>query len=327
VIVSQDMIPLDQPSEWKRALEGVKHTFGHTWQNCYAMHLTTGFKSYLYSFLSGDVRILCPIAEREYNGSVDILKPFGFSGFIGTGDCPEFPYHWKEFVRHRGYVCGYLGLNPIFDYNTHFASREIRQYDTVYVLDLTLSLDRLWENLSENRKRQLREANIVHSNPVSDKSSLTDFFLTNYVDFFHRKNAAQFYLFSRETLSFLFNLDNVLMVGAQNSEKMEAVSVFAYTADVGEYLFNVSLPGGEKHTAPLLWYAINYLKSLHIPLLNLGGGGGGMAEFKRRFGGSQLPLRCIKQIYDQQVFENLCRQANADPWDSTGYFPPYRKGP
>jgi hypothetical protein len=325
VSILQDMIPLDQPSQWKKALEGVKHTFGHTWENCYAMHLTTGFKSYLYCFVSGDVRILSPIAEREYNGSVDILKPFGFSGFIGTGDCSEFPHHWKEFVRHKGYVCGYLGLNPIFDYNTHFASGEIRQYDTVYVLDLSLSLDRLWENLSANRKRQLREGNIIHSNLVSDKSSLTDFFLANYVDFFHRKNAAQFYLFSRQTLSFLFNLDNVLLVGAQNSEKVEAVSVFAYTADVGEYLFNVSLPGGEKHTVPLLWYAINYLKSLQIPLFNLGGGGGGMAEFKRRFGGREFPLRCIRQIYEPELFEMLCRRANVDPDDLTGYFPPYQK--
>ena len=238
------------------ALKGIKHSFGHTWENCYAMNLTTGFKTYLYCFESKNIRIICPIAERKFDGYIDILKPFGFSGFVANGDCPEFSHCWKKFNRQKDYICGYLGLNPIFDYSTLFDPNEICQYDTIYFLDLTLSLDELWANLSTNRKRQLRDWDNISSNLVLEKSTLTDFFLANYVDFFRRKDAAQFYFFSRDTLSFLFSLDNVLMVGASNSEKVEAVSVFTYTADVGEYLFNVSLPEGRHHSAALLWYGV-----------------------------------------------------------------------
>ena len=126
-------------------------------------------------------------------------------------------------------------------------------------------------------------------------------------------------------MSFLFDLDNVLIVGAPNSGQMEAVSVFTYTADVGEYLFNVSLPEGQNHTVALLWYGVNYLKSLQIPRLNLGGGGGGIGEFKRRFGGKELALKCLKQVYEPEIYKELCRRTNTNPNDRTGYFPAYRQ--
>jgi hypothetical protein len=323
--IRQYCIPLDSQSEWKEALKGIRHSFGHTWENCYAMHLTTNLKTYLYCFEQDNIRIVCPIAEREYEGYIDVVKPFGFSGFIGNADCPEFSRHWKDFAQQRGYVCGYLGLNPIFDYSNYFDPGEIYQYNTVHVLDLTFSVAELWANLSTNRKRELRDWDNISSNLTVQRAELADFFLANYVDFFHRKGAEQFYLFRKETLTFLFSLDNILLVGGSNSGRVEAVSVFFYTPNVGEYLFNVSLPEGKKHTSALLWYGVNQLKSLGIPLLNLGGGEGDIGESKRRFGTKQFPLRCVKQIYQRSIYEKLCRRANADPNDTTGYFPPYEK--
>jgi hypothetical protein len=310
----------------ERGLKGDQAFIRPYLENCYAMSLTTGFKTFLYCFESDNVRIVCPISEREYDGYIDIVKPFGFSGFVGNGDCSEFRYYWKEFARQRGYVCGYLGLNPIFDYSSHFDPDEVHQYDTVHVLDLTLSLDELWVNLNKNRKKQLKDWDAIRHDLSHEKPVLTDFFLAHYEDFFRRKGAEQFYFFSRETISFLLSLDNVMIAGAPNTENVAAVTVFAYTADVADDLFHVYLPTGKGHSAALIWQGVNHFKSLQIPLLNLGGGGGGMREYKRYFGGRELDLKCIKQSYDPDIYEKLCRRANADPNDRTGYFPPYRKG-
>ena len=87
----------------------------------------------------------------------------------------------------------------------------------------------------------------------------------------------------------------------------------------------MSLPEGRDLTPYLIWYAVTYLKSLGIPLLNLGGGGGGIGESKRRYGGTQHPLRCIKQVYRPALYSRLCGERGADPTDLTGYFPAYRK--
>ncbi|OGW53954.1 MAG: hypothetical protein A2Y81_03185 [Nitrospirae bacterium RBG_13_43_8] len=320
--IEQRFIPLKSPLDWKEALRGIKHTFGHTWENCYAMQLTTGLRTYLYSFEKDDIRFVCPIAEREFGGYVDITKPFGFSGFVGNGSLPELSVHWREFVGERGYICGYLGLNPLFDYSSHFDSRDIFRYNTIYVLDLTMTDAELFAKLSTNRKRQLKDWDEISSTLVFQESSLKEFFFENYFDFLRRKNASPVYFLSVETLSYLFCLDNVILVGAKESGHVVAVSVFTYTADAAEYLFNVSVPKGRQHAAALVWYAVRYFKSLGIPIINLGGGS---AEFKRRFGSKELPIACLKQVYQPEVYRMLCRRVEVDANDMGGYFPAYRK--
>jgi hypothetical protein len=256
------------------------------------------------------------------------VKPYGFSGFVGNGDCAEFPNYWKEFARQRGYVCGYLGLNPVFENSTYFEQEEVYQYNDIYVLDLTPSYEELFANLDMNRKRQLKHWNTSLPNIVTERPAVTEFFLANYLEFVQRKDASPEYYFSRDTLAFLSSLDNVFVVGARNFGNLAAVSVFAYTADIGDFLFNVSLPEGRQYSVALLWWAVNHLKSLGVPFLNLGGGdreNDSLAEFKRRFGGKKLALRCLKQVYEPGIYEKLCRRANVDPGDMTGYFPAYRR--
>jgi hypothetical protein len=70
------------------------------------------------------------------------------------------------------------------------------------------------------------------------------------------------------------------------------------------------------------------LRELGVPILNLGGGvkvGAVVAEIKRRFGATRVPLGRVRQVYDHQRFDALCARAGVDPMDWSGYFPPYRK--
>ena len=320
-------MPLDAPAEWGEALSRVRHAFAHTWENCYAMHLTTGFKTYLYCFEAENLRVVCPLAERKFQGYIDIVTPYGFSGFVGDGDCSGFRQRFTDFVKRQGYVCGYIALNPILENTTCLAHWETFQHNSIYVLDLTLGYNELYANLSTNRKRQLRDRAEIVSHTVSERDGLINFFLSNYSEFFRAKHASSVYHFSEDTLSYLLNLNNVFLVGARGPEGVEAVSVFAYTPYVGDFLFNVSLPRGRHHSAALLWHGLTRLKALKVPLLNLGGGiseNDGVARFKQRFGGKRLALRCLKQVYQPEVYVELCRRANVDDTNMAGYFPAYR---
>lgn len=326
--VHQRCISADSPDDWCNALQDIPHAFAHTWESCRAMQLTTGLTTYLYCFERAGIRIVCPIAERVFDQSTDIVTPYGFSGFVGNGDCPDFPYYWKEFVAQKGYLCGYIGLNPLFENSTYVDQQEVCRYNTLYVLDLTLSIDALFQMLSTNRKRQLKNWCTISKGLVIGGSALTDFFLTNYLEFVRAKKALGVYGFSAKTLSQLLSSKNVFVVGVLGSNGVEAVSVFGYTPYAAEYLFNVSLPSGRQHSAALIWYAINHLKERNIPRLNLGGGvreNDGVARFKQRFGAKELPLGCVKQVYDSENFAKLCHRAGTDPQDRIGYFPPYRK--
>lgn len=327
-MVRHSCIPLESPKDWQDALVGMKHAFGHTWESCYAMHLTTGLKTYLYRGEFAKGVLVCPLAERVFDGHVDIVTPYGFSGFVGNGDCPEFSSHWRQFAKEQGYVCGYIGLNPLFVNDAHFDPHELHVYNSIYVLDLTLPEHELFANLSLNRKRQIRSGQTCSRDPIFDRAATRAFFLAHCAAFFRVKRASTAYDFSADTLSFLFGLDNLLAIGAQGPRGLEAVSVFTYTEYAAEYLFNISLPDGRHHAAHLLWCGVKHLKSLDIPLLNLGGGvheNDSVTEFKRRFGAKKLPLSCLKQVYDPATYECLCRQMREDPKDMTGYFPPYRR--
>jgi hypothetical protein len=112
-------ISLDDPSRWGSALAGVPHAFGHTWEHCYGMHLSSGLLTFLYYFEAENTRIVCPFSERTYGGHVDLVTPYGFSGFTGSGSCADFPSHWRPFAQIRRYVCGYIGLHPLFENDTY----------------------------------------------------------------------------------------------------------------------------------------------------------------------------------------------------------------
>jgi hypothetical protein len=302
-MIKHDYIPLNSPAQWNAALDGIKHAFAHTWEACYAIHLTTEWKTYLYCFEADEIRIVCPIVEREFRKYTDVVTPYGFSGFVGNKEYPQFSMHWNEFVRQRGYICGYIGLNPYLGSKTYFEPNDLYPSNSTYVLDLTLSSEELFANLSTNRKRQLKNWSNHLPQLVFEKSILRDFLLTHYLDFVRSKGASSVYDFSKDTLSFLLDLDNVLIVGARGTDQVEAVSVFAHSEHAGEYLFNVSLPVGRHHAVTLLWYGVNYLRECGIPLLNLGGGiskDDGVAHFKQRFGATEMSLASLNKCMNSK---------------------------
>jgi hypothetical protein len=322
---SHRRIPLDARSEWGHALEDMPHGFAHTWAHCHAIHLTTGLPTYLYCFERDGARVVCPLSERRYRGQADIVTPYGFNGFTGTGNCHRFTEDWAEFVTGEGYVCGYIGLNPTLDQATGYASETARIHNSVFVVDLRAPIEQLLEAVQPRRRTQLRAPLAPRTRLVWDRERLANFFTTTYPDFMRRAGAAPVYGFNAATLSFLCSQDSLFLVGVEVEGSLEAVVVFGYTPWVADYLFGVALPHGRHHSARLLWSGVEHLHALGVPLLNLGGGArpnDGIAEFKRRFGAAELPLMSLRQVYRPEVFRALCLAAGVGPGEE-GYFPPY----
>lgn len=325
--MKQTLIPLNKREEWTAALQGVEHAFGHTWESCYALHLTTHQPTQLYVFEQDDAKVVCPVAERTIDGHTDIVTPYGFSGFAGNKEVENFQLYWKQFAREAGYVCGYIGLNPIFEKRSLLEEQELSEYNRLFILDLTLPMEVLFSNLPSNRKGGARKLQKIQHQLSTNKSDLQKFFVENFNQFYAEKNASSVYCFSDETLSFLTNLENVILIGVEQEGQIVAVSVFAYTPYVAEYLFNISLPEGKQYTVPLIWWAVNHFQSIQISKLNLGGGVqpyDSLAEFKARFGAQPYPLKSLKQVYDPEAYLQLCHTYHVSP-SIEGYFPPYRQ--
>ena len=273
------------------------------------------------------MRVVCPIAERGLGDQVDIVTPYGFGGFALNGDWGQFPEDWGEFARARGWVSGYLGLNPLLCEPRGFALEEVHVHNRLFVMDLSGSGADLRQRLSKNRRRELRNWPSVAAHLEDDRTRLSDFLLSTHADFFARKGAGSATDFDQRTIAAIAALGDVLMVGAGRGGRVESVAVFGHTPHCADYLFNVSAPGGERDTAHLVWWAVERLRELGIERLNLGGGvreGDGVAEFKRSFGAGQHRLVSLRQVYRPAAYEDLCREAGVDPDRRSGYFPPYR---
>ena len=321
-----ELIPLSEPERWAHALSDLPHGHAHTWGFCSAVQLSSRLPTYLYAYESGTARVVCPLAERDFDGEVDVTTPYGFGGFARNGDCARFPGDWADFSRSRGWVCSYVALNPLFCDADGFAQEEVHVHNRLYVMDLRGSDEEIRARLSQNRRRQLRGWSSVAATLEHDRDTLTDFLLRTYAAFFARRGAGSATDFSAETMAATAALDDVLMVGAGEGGSVEAVALFGHTAHAGDYLFGVSVPGGERHAVHLIWSGVERLRALGVATLNLGGGvqeGDDLAEFKRRFGAAELPLRTLRQVHRAGVYERLCRSAGVTS-DRSGWFPPYR---
>jgi len=231
-------------------------------------------------------------------------------------------------MKRKGYVCGYISINPVFQNDSYFDPKDAYQTTSLFILDLTKSLTELFENLDANRKKQIKNFRRIESSFIYDRKILTEFFINNYYDFLKRVGASDANYFSKETLEFICNLENVFMVGAGNENKIEAVYIFSYTDYIADCMFNVSTPEGREYTSVLFWRGLKFFRSKKIPYLNLGGGvkkDDTIAMSKERFGGSKLPFMSLRQVYDSEVYNELCVKNGTDPDDMSGYFPPYRK--
>jgi len=308
--LNQTLIPIGDRKKWTEALQQVPYAFGHTWESCYAISLTTGLDTYLYHFEDDGVHIVCPFSERVYGGHVDVYTPYGFSGFVCNQGYDGFSLIWEKFAADHNYVCGYITMNPFLNRPMDVLNKDAASANDLYSLDLNMSLDQLFLKLSTNRKRQVKNHHEILTSLTQDKIILKDFFINNFHDFFKGRGADLLTSFTRDTLSSLVDLDNVILIGKMADGEVEAVSVFAYTHYVAEYLFNISKPGGKSHTVPLLWEGIRNLNYKGVPILNLGGGikrGDSLAEFKERFGAEKFPLTVLKQVYNQE-----CRKISLD---------------
>jgi hypothetical protein len=324
----QLLIPLEARSDWERALEGTPHAFAHTWTSCKAMSLTTRWPTFLYVWQDGPSRVVCAIAERGDGNEVDVVTPYGFGGFVGHRSGPALLEDWSRFALERGYVCGYLGLNPVLTPSVCRTAPDYREHNDVYVLELGRGLEALHSGLSSNRRRQLRAVESGTAHISHDRDRLAAFFLAEIDEFLRSSGASSTYEFNAATWRTLLGLDDVLLVGAEGADgDLVAACVFAHTPYCAEYLFGVSRSDGRKYSASLIWAGAALLAEKGVPRMNLGGGArraDGIAEFKRRFGGVRLPLGALTQVYRPAEYAALCSAVGRDPADRTGFFPAYR---
>lgn len=320
------VIGLDDRAGWERRLARVPHAVAHTWDSCRAMAMSTGFATYLWCHEDGDALACCPIAERRCGSDVDVVTPLGFSGFTAGGSVPDLAGAWRRWCIARGYVCAYVALNPLFAEPDWFDPAEVASAQTLYVLDLRHGHDVLRANLQRSLQRKLHSAAAIENSEDVGRTDMARFFVERFSDCFAGRGAGGAYDLNPSSIEALAHLPQSFLLGVRGETGLESVTLFGRTADCGDAMFNVCTEQGRSHAFAQIWHGALHLQAGGVPFLNLGGGireDDGVAQFKRRFGGEQRPLRVLRQIFDPERYRALCALANVDPGQAK-YFPAYR---
>lgn len=322
---NEDLIPLENRDAWQRALEGVPHSYWHTWTCCAALQRTHGLPTFLYVLEHDGARLVCPLAEREWRGATDVFTPGGFSGFASSGPIADAPLRWRDFARARGYVCGYFAQHPLLPRRGDTGASGTGQ--RLYYFDLSVDTTALLQRMRPNRRNAINRWRRAGQPAILDRERLTEFLVREHGPFMERVNASRATFYAGETLRAIASDAAVQLVGAEDERGLCAVCVFGSTRWCTEAIFNISVRGGRDLAAPLLWWGVEQSLARGIPLLHLGGGirpGDGVELAKRRWGVPTAPFEQVKQVYDPDRFGHLCDAAGVAPAPDGDYFPPYR---
>lgn len=325
--VAIDLVEIGNAPAWERRLRDIPHAFAHTHDHCHAMRLTTGYDTMLWCHDAGTSHTVCPVAERRWADAVDIVTPFGFSGFVGNTAGADVSLAWRTWCRERGYVCGYVALNPVLANVACMDPLEVVSGQTLFLLDLTQEESVLRARLHASLRHKHRTMAPTINSRDDPREPLARFFVDNFHACFAGRGAGSAYDLKPATVEALVQSPSVLLVGVRGVDGIESVTLFGHTPYCADALFNVCTPAGRPHAFTLLWAGAMLLKSDRVPWLNLGGGieeHDGVATFKRRFGGAELPFRALKQVFDRTRYRQLCAQAGVDADMRSGYFPAYR---
>jgi len=326
----ESLIDLQDPVQWHRAVEPVAHGYWHTWEALSAFSRGGERRAFLYVCEDTETgaRAICPYAERDWQGTVDIYTPVGFSGFATNGSIPGLRDAWQAFASHRGYVCGYFALHPVLAAPECHVN--VGSLNDLYLIRLGDEPCDALSSASQNVKRSIRRWERSGAEFVTDRSALVSFLLEHYAPFMESAGATDAAMWSPDFLQAICADPNVLMVGAADEQGICIVVTFGITPHCAEYQVNVSVRGGREFTAAMIWWGIRRLTAMKIPWLHLGGGvsrGDSLAQAKERYGPVCMPFMSAREIYDQDAYERLRAGAAEHSNAPTSFFPIYRAKP
>ena len=323
-------IPVSEARDWYAALDGLQYAFGHCQEYCHAMEISSKMPVFLLSATDGDRKLACPFSIRERRpGLSDLVSPYGFAGMISNFEVDQettFFVEWFDFCRDRGFVTAYVMQHPSFPLTGPVWREWKNDHHTLLLLDLALPEEQVWQHMHKTHRyeirKQVKDAN-VHM--VTDVDRMKDAVKRLYKQTLERVEAADVYRFPDNALDLIMNAPGGLLVGVEDQDGIQAVSLFLHTGGIAEYFLNASSDIGRMYSRTILWSAIVQLQKLMVNSLNMGGGvkpGDSLEMFKRRFGARAMNGQVLKIIFDREKYAWLCEQFGVQP-DQRGFFPPY----
>lgn len=287
----------------------------------------------LFEYKKGSNSVIYPILKRKIDDKwCDITSPYGYSGpFVNSQDksfYQEFRQAFNLYCQKNNVVSEFIRFHPLL--KNHVIAKGIiparKRGQTVWV-DLSLSEDRLFNNLRKGHKHSIKKAlgNRVLVRP--EPSGSIGKFYHLYLETMRRKRAENYYLLSEKFFENNFSKlkNSIFWLGAHYQNKLIAGAVFLKSDRFLHYYFAgsdsqyLSLSPGTL----ILWEAIKIGKKLGLRKFHFGGGiDDKLFFYKTGFSDNLADFYTGEVIHNRKAYNQLTRK-NGVP--EGNYFPLYRQ--
>lgn len=309
-------------------------------------------KAYLARYMGRNCEIMFPFFlrdipisgnEDEQVGFKDMVSPWYYGGpfYIGQVDdtaMRTFKDILVEFCRENSVVTIFSRFNPYLgNHNKTIGNLNIRKINTVVWMDLTNSIDDIWNrSLSKECRRKIRvsESKGV-TNRMSDNIADLEKFYHLYIEDMKRKGADKFYMFSWDFLKKLFeSLKGDMVISClEHKGNLLASSVWVQKFNVMySYLGTRNSDFPHINSSSLeIWYTIKAAKEYGNRVMDLGGGmlvNPGLLQYKRIFSNNTLSLYGQNTVIDFERYKQVCSCYGLNVqnllYENSRFFPEYR---
>ncbi|HLO36688.1 MAG TPA: GNAT family N-acetyltransferase [Candidatus Deferrimicrobium sp.] len=295
----------------------------------------------------GDRAMLLPVVIRDVpgeDGLRDAVSPYGYPGPLFQGDVDttfvaDASAAIVARLRDEGVISLFVRTHPLINRELGGLATigTIVEHGETVSIDLTASTEAIWSATQSGHRNEINRAIRAGARARLDPDWAHEAaFVELYRATMHRLGASVRYLFGpdyvrslRAVLGPRLHLCVVDIDGA-----IAAAGLFTETCGIVQYHLSGSDPAFARQypTKLMLHYVRGLMKERNDRVLHLGGGLQGeedsLFRFKAGFSNQRQPFRTWRVVVDPDRYATLVRATypTADPADTSGFFPLYRRG-
>lgn len=296
----------------------------------------------------GDRTMLLPMIIRQIPGEEtgrDAISPYGYPGPLLQGAYdPDFVAGASTAMvarlREEGIVSLFVRTHPLLNrelLGCEAVGSVVEHGETVSI-DLTATAEEIWSGTRSRYRSYINGAIRAGRRAFIDEGWEHEAaFVEMYTATMQRVGASPDYMFGADYVqalrTALGSRLHLCVVGIDGT--IAAAGLFTEEGGIVQYHLSGTNEAFERErpTMLMLHFVRGFMKERHNRVMHLGGGLGGaqdsLFEFKAGFSRQRQPFRTWRVVIDPDRYAALsrARQPGADPADTGGFFPLYRRLP
>lgn len=303
------------------------YSFNPQWAHSVALFEQGEFN--VYTLQEGDDSVYFQYIKRDIANELsflekgvwfDIVTPFDYGGIFYSNEqiLEKFLVLFEEKCYQENIISGFFRFNPLL---THPYALLKNYIDIINVQEhIFIPLETDYHQMYSKRKlRNIKKAK--RYNYTFIENDTIDNFYSIYAESMNRVHSSEYFLFSPEILKQLLPFGKVMSIHYENRvvsslfmiEEEEIVYYFlgGTSSAYLDYGFN----------SLLFDLVCDYYKATK-KIFFLGGGKGGLYQYKKEFSHHTVPFYIGKKIFNQDKYQELVTRSHREGND---FFPAYRK--